>query len=43
MPDMHESSEENDSKWRAVVFNELSYVALKKVAATNNTAYISRP
>ena len=43
VPDMDKSSEENDSEWRAVVFNELSYVALEKVAATNYTAYISRP
>ncbi len=43
VPDMDESSEENDSEWRAVIFNELSYVALEQVAATNYTAYISRP
>ena len=43
VPNMNEPSEENDSEWRAVVFNELSYVALEKVAVTNYTTYISRP
>ena len=43
MPNMDESSEENDSEWRAVIFNELPYVALEKVADANYTAYISKP
>lgn len=42
MSDMDESSEENDSEWRAIIFNKLSYVALEKIAATNYTAYVSR-
>ena len=43
VPNMDESGEENNSEWRAVVFNELSYVALEKIAATNYTAYITTP
>lgn len=43
MPNMNESSKEDYSEWRAVIFNELSYVALEKIAATNYTAYVSRP
>ena len=43
MPNMDESGEKYDSEWRAVIFNELSYVALKDVAGTNYTADISRP
>ena len=29
VPNMNESSEENDSEWCAVIFNELSYVSLE--------------
>ena len=43
VPEMDESSEENNSEWRAVVFNKLSYVALEKIATTDYTAYISTP
>lgn len=38
MANVHEPSEEDDRQRRAVVFDKLSYVPLKEVTSTNDTA-----